>query len=847
MWIPNNRLSLIRSAFVLLALALAPASVVAQARPTLSAMTKESFSKALTGSLWQGEKDGKIGHAWFATPGSMIWRWEVNPGVWDSRTVSIQIEDKGRVHWRWTADTALSTKLNFSENLQSILLDDVMLGGWTLRPAGRKVLEAKGGRLDTMNRADFTTWLSTQTVKWRSEKLEFRKGGICVESMSPDIDGRYVVVSPGIVEAYVRKSNSEVRLLQFSPNLESATLNAWWGVNAVRLKSAPASTPLASPVIIEPDAPQTSLVAMDKAKFSKWLVGTEWEFTNNGVWHLWFCTDSFVTQRGPDSHVGFGYEVTAPGQIKWHYRAQKDPSNINQLHFDNGLATGELHWNENKERASVRLIGHRLPFYMDAPSAKRVAEMLPDSRINMGSGDFITIPSPDKAFWNHNGGLSKLNLSIAGPGMFQFAWPDNPSDAGLFVLRTTKKLRLHWIWGASDPMLEAISNPAAEDSSNDEFFNAVLGQSPSIELKKNVATINALLVTTLGDDREAGAMAKISLTAIPIQKDTPATLVFNQTVGPQMNKSLREVARFQTIHHRGWPRGSNMELSFADKYSGKDGPSAAVACALLLESALTGMNIDPNFAVTGDMNADGSVQPVGGIAAKLRGATKGGGAYLALPEKNSTDVMDLAITSGAVPFLDLQIFTISSFPEASRLAANDDSTLKNCLEIFALLAQRLKAQPMSLSTPTAISSLQAILKEMPNHASARCLLAIAEGKLPASLSPRGSLGAINLALEDTMESGAKALLSKSSLDRGKVAGLRRQLQKIRPKVDKRTHGLVDAWIDWSSLVDQISQQKLANRKIENDSLNTLKALAARITVEEAALNGNSDFREDLMR
>ena len=109
-----------------------------------------------------------------------------------------------------------------------------------------------------------------------------------------------------------------------------------------------------------------------------------------------------------------------------------------------------------------------------------------------------------------------------------------------------------------------------------------------ITFKSRIVGVNGLLISQLSSGEEAGQVTKMSLTALPSLGESPSTLKFNQKVGPDMEKALHEVSKFAQLRHGGLPAGHAVELGFADKYISKDGPSAAVACALLLEGAITG-------------------------------------------------------------------------------------------------------------------------------------------------------------------------------------------------------------------------------------------------------------------
>jgi hypothetical protein len=71
-----------------------------------------------------------------------------------------------------------------------------------------------------------------------------------------------------------------------------------------------------------------------------------------------------------------------------------------------------------------------------------------------------------------------------------------------------------------------------------------------------------------------------------------------------------------------WPQAVEMQLSFEDKYRAKDGPSAAILCAMLLDNLFTGAELESEFAITGDLNADGSIQPKRAAEAAGEGLAK---------------------------------------------------------------------------------------------------------------------------------------------------------------------------------------------------------------------------------
>ena len=69
-----------------------------------------------------------------------------------------------------------------------------------------------------------------------------------------------------------------------------------------------------------------------------------------------------------------------------------------------------------------------------------------------------------------------------------------------------------------------------------------------------------------------------------------------------------------------------------------DGPSAGVAVALAIYSALTDKPLRQDVAVTGEISLHGSVKPVGGVPEKLYGARQAGVRKVLIPSDNKLEV-----------------------------------------------------------------------------------------------------------------------------------------------------------------------------------------------------------------
>ncbi len=73
----------------------------------------------------------------------------------------------------------------------------------------------------------------------------------------------------------------------------------------------------------------------------------------------------------------------------------------------------------------------------------------------------------------------------------------------------------------------------------------------------------------------------------------------------------------------------------------KEGPSAGIAIASSLISALTSIPVRKDVAMTGEITLRGRVLPIGGLKEKMLGAKRAGIKHILYPDKNSPDLNDI--------------------------------------------------------------------------------------------------------------------------------------------------------------------------------------------------------------
>lgn len=127
-----------------------------------------------------------------------------------------------------------------------------------------------------------------------------------------------------------------------------------------------------------------------------------------------------------------------------------------------------------------------------------------------------------------------------------------------------------------------------------------------------------------------------------------------------------------------------------------DGPSAGIAVAVAVYSAITDTPVDNSIAMTGEISIRGKVMPVGGIVAKVEAAKTAGAKKVIIPKENYQDILN-NIGIEVIPVEDIRevidialkngkqrIKPLTAIPDTGLLAANGVKHIQNNANITSI-------------------------------------------------------------------------------------------------------------------------------------------------------------------
>jgi len=212
------------------------------------------------------------------------------------------------------------------------------------------------------------------------------------------------------------------------------------------------------------------------------------------------------------------------------------------------------------------------------------------------------------------------------------------------------------------PDKSASTAPVKIGEEQIEHYNGVRKFSYGLaETENQVGMVTGLAWTQVG-----GELLSIEAVAVPGKGRQTKT----GSLGDVMQESIQAALTF--VRSRSAVLG--ISADFHEKFdlhvhvpegaTPKDGPSAGIGMCTALVSAITGIPVLANVAMTGEITLRGQVLPIGGLKEKLLAAHRGGVKNVIIPAENERDLKEIPDNVKA----NLNIYPVQWMDEVLELA-----------------------------------------------------------------------------------------------------------------------------------------------------------------------------------
>jgi ATP-dependent Lon protease len=159
-----------------------------------------------------------------------------------------------------------------------------------------------------------------------------------------------------------------------------------------------------------------------------------------------------------------------------------------------------------------------------------------------------------------------------------------------------------------------------------------------LEAEDQTGSATGLVVTEVGGD-----VVAVEVTKMEGKED----FILTGQLGDVMRESARAALSWirSNAPELGIPREvfekNTLHIHVPAGAIPKDGPSAGVTMATAMVSALTGIPVRKDVAMTGEITLRGRVLPIGGLKSKILAAHLSGAGMVIIPRKNEKDLRDI--------------------------------------------------------------------------------------------------------------------------------------------------------------------------------------------------------------
>jgi len=180
--------------------------------------------------------------------------------------------------------------------------------------------------------------------------------------------------------------------------------------------------------------------------------------------------------------------------------------------------------------------------------------------------------------------------------------------------------------GVAQPIEQQMSRRFVESRKDYQVFASEGSQ---------VGKVNGLAV--LGDSA-SGLVLPIVAEVTPASSKSEGKLIATGKLGTIAKEAVENVSAIMKKHMGRDVSQYDMHVQFLQTYEGVEGDSASVSIAVAIISAMEGVPVRQDVAMTGSLSVRGEVLPVGGVTGKTEAAIEAGIKSIVVPKSNADDI-----------------------------------------------------------------------------------------------------------------------------------------------------------------------------------------------------------------
>lgn len=169
-----------------------------------------------------------------------------------------------------------------------------------------------------------------------------------------------------------------------------------------------------------------------------------------------------------------------------------------------------------------------------------------------------------------------------------------------------------------------------------------------------VGKVNGLAV--LGD-ASSGLVMPIVAEVTPASSKSEGKLIATGKLGTIAKEAVENVSAIMKKHMGKDVSQYDMHVQFLQTYEGVEGDSASISIAVAIISAMEGIPVRQDIAMTGSLSVRGEVLPVGGVTGKTEAAIEAGLKFVIVPKSNVEDIYLSGKYKNKITIIPAETFT----------------------------------------------------------------------------------------------------------------------------------------------------------------------------------------------